>query len=79
MIEKYSDDDRKGKRGAERLVNLSSAIEGLERKYSVNYRPDRPNFPKMVREAEEYAMKILKPQIEARIASGELDSGDWIS
>lgn len=79
LVEKFSDEDRKGKRGAERLVNLTSAIEGLERKYNVQYRPDRPEFPKMVREAEEFAMKILKPQIEARIANGELDSKDWIS
>ncbi len=79
LIEKFSDDDRKGKRGAERLVNLSSAIEGLERKYNVNYRPDRPDFPQMVREAEDFAMKILKPQIEAKIASGELNPRDWIT
>jgi hypothetical protein len=79
LIEKFSDDDRKGKRGGERLINLSSAIEGLERKYNVNYRPDRPDFQKMVREAEEFAMKILKPQIEAKIASGELNAKDWIS
>lgn len=79
LIEKYSDDDRKGKRGAERLVNLSSAIEGLERKYVVQYRPDRPDFPHMVREAEEFAMKLLKPQIEARIASGDLNPREWIT
>ncbi|HEU4837897.1 MAG TPA: hypothetical protein VFS88_00630 [Micavibrio sp.] len=79
LIERFSDDARKGKRGAERLTNLSSAIAGLERKYMVNYRPDRPVFPKMVREAEEFARKILKPQIEARIASGDLNSEDWVS
>lgn len=79
LIEKFSDEDRKGKRGAERLINLSSAIEGLERKYNVNYRPDRPDFPQMVREAEEFAMKILRPQIEAKIQSGELNPRDWIT
>jgi len=79
LIEKYSDDDRKGKRGAERLINLASAIEGLERKYNVQYRPDRPDFQAMVREAEEFAMKILKPQIDAKIASGELNAKDWVT
>ncbi len=78
VIDLYSDDDRKGKRGAERLVNLSNAIEGLERKYIVSYRPDRPDFPQMVRDAEEFALKILGPQIEAKIASGELDPKDWV-
>ena len=42
LLEKYSDEDRKGKRGAERLANLSQAIEGVERKYICKYRPDRP-------------------------------------
>lgn len=79
LIEKYSDEDRKGKRGAERLTNLSNAIEGLERKYMVQYRPDRPDFPQMAREAEEFAMKILKPQIEAKMASGEMNARDWIT
>ncbi len=79
LIEKYSDEDRKGKRGAERLINLTSAIESLERKYYVSYRPDRPEFQAMVREAEEFAMKILKPQIEAKIANGEIDASQWIT
>ena len=79
LIEKYSDDDRKGKRGAERLANLTQAIEGVERKYVCKYRPDRPDFQQMVREAEEFANKILRPQIEAKIASGELSAKDWIS
>ncbi len=78
LFEKFSDDDRKGKRGTERLISLSNAIETMERKYWVSYRPDSPDFKKMVREAEEFAMKILKPQIEAKIASGELDAKDWV-
>ena len=78
LIEKYSDEDRKAKRGTDRLLNLASAIETIEYKYNVNYRPDRPNFQKMVREAEEFAMTILKPQIEAKIASGEINAKDWV-
>lgn len=79
LLEKYSDEDRKGKRGAERLANLTQAIEGVERKYVFKYRPDRPEFQVMVREAEDFANKILRPQIEAKIASGELNSRDWIT
>lgn len=79
LLEKYSDEDRKGKRGAERLANLTGAIEGVERKYICKYRPDRPDFQTMVREAEEFANKILRPQIEAKIASGELNPRDWIT
>lgn len=78
LLEKYSDEDRKGKRGGERLANLSQAIEGVERKYICKYRPDRPDFPQMMRDAEEFASKILRPQIEAKIASGELNPRDWV-
>lgn len=79
LIEKYSDEERKGRRGTERLLNLNNAIETLERKYAVQYRPDRPDFQKTVREAEEFATKLLKPQIEAKMASGEFDPGEWIT
>lgn len=79
LIEKYSDDDRKGKRGTERLTGLSQAIESVERKYNCNYRPDRPNFRAMVRDAEEFANKFLRPEIEAKLASGELDAREWIT
>lgn len=78
MIDKYSDEDRKGKRGAERLINLGKAIESLERKYVVSYRPDRPDFPALVKQSEEIAMKILRPQIEAKLATGEIDMSQWV-
>lgn len=76
MIVKYSDEDRKGKRGAERLVNLTGAIEMLEKKYTVTYRPERPDFPMMVREAEDHAGKMFRAQEEqaeedARLAAEE--------
>jgi len=69
FIEKYSDEDRKNKRGADRLINLNTAIESFEKKYLVSYRVDRPNFAKMVREAENLAQEILRPQVEARKAA----------
>lgn len=78
LLEKFSDEDRKGRRGAERLSNLNNAVETVERKYFFLYRPDRPSFPAMIREAEDFALHILKPQIEAKIASGELNQRDWI-
>ncbi len=78
LIEKYSDEDRKAKRATDRLLNLSNAIETIELKYNVTYRPDRPNFQKMVRDAESFALTILRPQIEAKIASGELNAKDWV-
>lgn len=78
LIEKFSDEDRRGKRGHDRLINLTGAIEGLERKYKVQFRPDQPDFLKMVHEAEEFAGQILKPQIDARAAKGETSPNEWI-
>lgn len=71
LVEKYSDEDRKGKRGTDRLANLNTAIEGIERKYSIQYRPDRPDFRTMVRDAEEFAAKILKPRTNFSIDDQE--------
>jgi hypothetical protein len=76
FIEKFSDEDRKNKRGAERLINLNTAIESFEKKYYVSYRLDRPNFAKMVREAEDLAQEILRPQVEARKAADKLQPND---
>ncbi len=78
LIEKYSDEDRKHKRATTRLGNLNRAIANYEKNFHVNYRPDRPTFNDMVKKAEEFSIKILKPQIEAKIAEGELDADDWL-
>jgi hypothetical protein len=78
LIEKYSDEDRKHRRATNRLANLNRAISNYENYFHVVYRPDRPTFPEMVSKAEEFSIKILKPQIEEKIAAGELNAKDWI-
>lgn len=78
LIEKYSDEDRKHKRSTNRLANLNRAIGSYESHFDVHYRPDRPTFNEMVKKAEEFSIKILKPQIEAKIADGELKADDWV-
>lgn len=78
LIEKYSDEDRKHKRATTRLANLNRAIANYENYFNVNYRPDRPKFKDMVMKAEEFSIKILKPQIEEKIAAGELKEDDWV-
>lgn len=78
LIEKFSDEDRKHKRAINRLANLNRAIANYEQHFTVNYRPDRPTFNEMVKKAEEFSIKILKPQIEAKIAEGELKADDWV-
>ncbi len=78
LFEKYSDEERKHKRSTNRLNNLDRAIANYETGFSINYRPDRPDFKEMVKKSEEFAMKILKPEIEAKIESGDIDSKDWV-
>lgn len=78
LIEKYSDDDRKHKRAKTRLINLNRAITSYELSFDVHYRPEKPIFKNMVSKAEETAYKTLKPEIEAKIAKGQLDSDDWV-
>lgn len=78
LIEKYSDEDRKHKRAQTRLGNLNRAITSYELNFKVHYRPDKPAFKDMVSKASEIANKILKPEIEAKIAEGQLDADDWL-
>lgn len=78
LIEKYSDEERQHRRATNRLANLNKAIGNYEDSFTVHYRPDRPTVKDMVQKAEEFAIKILKPQIEEKIADGSLDSKDWV-
>ena len=78
MIEKYTDEDRKGQRSVERVGSLNRAINKYEQLYDVTYRPERPNFSQAISDAEDVAHTILAPQIQEMIASGELDEGEWI-
>lgn len=78
LIERFSEEYKKAQRSEERLGNLNRAINSFEHYYNVHYRPDRPNFNKMVQDAESFAMKILEPQIKEMIDTGELDQNDWI-
>ena len=65
--------------GEARLGRLNHAISQFDLKHDVNYRPERPDLFKHMVEAEKFADKILRPQIEAKIAAGEIDEKDWIT
>lgn len=78
LIERFSDEDKKGERSVERVAALNKAIDQYERMFNVYYRPDRPSFRTAIIEAEEVAMKILGPQIKKMMESGELDPDDWV-
>ncbi len=78
LIESISDEARKADAASKKLGRLNSAINQFEAMLNVSYRPDRPNFSEMIDEAEEYARKVLAAEIEAKIATGEIDKGSWV-
>ncbi|HPD83096.1 MAG: hypothetical protein R3D88_02710 [Alphaproteobacteria bacterium] len=78
LIEKFSDEDRKHKRAETRLGNLDRAITNYEQSFHVTYRPQRPVVSEIVERAATHSIKILKPQIEAKLSGGELDESEWV-
>lgn len=78
LIVKYTEEDRKAEKSTSRLINLNTAISRFEQKFNVQYRPERPHFAEMVNDAEGKAMKILKPLIDEKIASGEIEPEKFI-
>lgn len=78
LIKKFSDEERRHERTRSRLHNLGRAIESYENSFHVVYRPDRPVFAETVKTAEEFSMKILKTEIEAKLEAGAIDSKDWV-
>lgn len=78
LIERKSDAAKQIEEGEKRLARLMSGIRQFEQLSDVTYRPERPDFFKMLDDAQDVAKKILAPQIAARIASGDLDEKDWV-
>ncbi len=78
LIETGSEDDKRITAGEKRLARLNSAVNQFEQMLDVSYRPERPNLFEMVDEAKEVAHKILAPQIQEKIESGEMDDSEWV-
>ncbi len=73
LLEDYSDEYRKWQKSTRRLGSLNTAISQFEMKYDVNYRPERPTFSGIIDDSEKFASKILKPQFEEKVQSGDDD------
>jgi hypothetical protein len=73
LMEKYSDEERKARRSSERVINLGGAIQTFENKFSVHYRPESPDFQKIIAEAESFASGILQPKVEDGAKKDEPD------
>lgn len=78
LIDKTTDDAKKGQRSVERVGALNRAISQYENLYNVHYRPERPSFSKAIEEAEAAAQDILAPQIQAMLEKGDLNPDEWI-
>ncbi len=61
IIEQFSQEEKQTREAKKRLTRLSAEIANLESAYEIHYRPERPEFPHLVLDAERLAKKILKP------------------
>ena len=61
LISRFSKEEKQTREGRQRLARLSTEIANLESAFEVRYRPEKPEFPAMVVEAEELGQKILEP------------------
>jgi hypothetical protein len=61
IIERFSHDEKMTREARRRLSRLNAEIANLETACDVRYRPERPEFPHIVMDAEKLAAKILKP------------------
>jgi hypothetical protein len=78
MIEPFSADAKKAEDGSHKLARLNTAISQFEQMFDVNYRPDRPEFSRMIDEAETFARKILAAEIEKRMQEGGDAAKGWV-
>ncbi|MFK7840093.1 MAG: hypothetical protein AB8B83_07145 [Bdellovibrionales bacterium] len=62
MIEKSSDENKRMRESQKRLGRLNAEIANLDNNFDVRYRPDKPDFYKLVTDAEELAFKTIGSQ-----------------
>ncbi|MGB4107176.1 MAG: hypothetical protein WBK55_05200 [Alphaproteobacteria bacterium] len=59
IIARHSPEEKQTRESEIRLGRLNSEIANLETTFDVRYRPEKPEFPKVLAEAEELARKVL--------------------
>lgn len=60
MIERHSKEEKQTAEARKRLARLGAEIANLEASCAVHYRPERPEFPHLIMDAEKLAEKMLK-------------------
>lgn len=61
IIPRHSDEEKQTREAKRRISRLNAEIAGLESVADVHYRPERPEFPHVIIEAEKLARQIIKP------------------
>ncbi len=79
LIGETSAEARKAEEAAQRLFRLRDAITQFETLLDVFYRPERPEFSKMIDDAGEFAKKVLSADVERRIQAGDADMNGWVA
>jgi hypothetical protein len=77
LIDAKSEDAFHNDAAQKRLGRLNKAINMFENQMAVSYKPERPNFAKVIYEAENFAKDVLARDLKKKIESGETD-GEWI-
>jgi len=77
LIEKTSKEAKKLTDSSRKLGRLNSAISQFNNLLDVSYRPDRPDFGKMIDEAKEFAREAFAADIQRKMAEG-MDDGEWV-
>lgn len=54
LIEKYSDKDREARDARKRVYEINAQISSFENRYEIRYRPERPDFDRMIANAERF-------------------------
>ncbi len=78
LIEAGTDEYIKVEAAEKRLGRLNAAVRQFDQMLNVSYRPDKPDFFKMVEDAQGVARTMLAPQIQEKLESGELDEDEWV-
>lgn len=71
LVARNSEEAQRGADANNWLTRLNKAVLQFENKLDVFYRPERPNFLKMIAEAEEYARKAFAPPAEGETSPAE--------
>lgn len=61
-IAKNSAEDKQNREGARRLMRLNAEIANLEGSCDIRYRPERPEFQRIMTDAEREAAKLFQPK-----------------